>query len=69
MALSIPTTRYRNVGDTLTIVQVTEAHVARSSTLGPEDVGTWCWIIRGCLMGFFPTREECQDRVDDLMSD
>jgi hypothetical protein len=33
---------YRNVGDTLTIVQVTEEHVARSSTLGPEDVGTWC---------------------------
>lgn len=60
---------YRNVGDTLPVYQLSSEDVARSSTLEEGDVGKWVFLIQGCLMGFYDTLEECQDRVRQLMTD
>jgi hypothetical protein len=58
----------RNVGDSLPVVQITD-DVARSSTMDAADIGTWCFIMNGCLMGFFETEAACRDRVNQLMTD
>ena len=63
------TTTYRNTGDTLPIYQLSSEDVARSSTLEESDIGKWVFVMKGCLMGFFDTLEECQDRVNQLMTD
>ena len=47
----------------LQLVQLTEEDVRRSSTLDPEDAGKWCFIVQGCIMGFFDTREEAETRL------
>lgn len=47
----------------LQLVQLTEEDVKHSSTLDPEDAGKWCFIVQGCLMGFFDTREEAETRL------
>lgn len=60
---------YRNVGDTLPVVQISADDVARSSTMDESDIGTWCFIMNGCLMGFFGSEADCRDRVNQLMSD
>jgi len=60
---------YRNVGDTLPVVQISADDVARSSTMDETDIGTWCFIMNGCLMGFFGSEEACRDRVNQLMTD
>ena len=60
---------YRNVGDSLPVVQITADDVARSSTMDTTDIGTWCFIMNGCLMGFFETEAACRDRVNQLMTD
>ena len=48
------------------VFQLTQADVERSSTLEPEDVGTWCFLVRGCLFGFFPTREEAHAKLKSV---
>jgi len=42
------------------IFQLTEEDVERSSTLEPEDIGKWCYLINGCIMGFHNTKEEAE---------
>ena len=60
---------YRNVGDSLPVVQITADDVARSSTMDTTDIGTWCFIMNGCRMGFFEAEAACRDRVNQLMTD
>lgn len=60
---------YKTPDTTLPVFQLTEEDVVRSSTLDPEDVGKWCFLMNGCIMGFFDSREECADRVANLLAD
>ena len=61
---------YRNVDDTLDITQISEKEIANPwRHLKSEDMGKWCFDIGGIYYGFFDTREECQDRVNQLMTD
>ena len=60
---------YRNVGDSLPVVQISADDVSRSSTMDASDIGTWCFIMNSCLMGFFETEDACRDRVNQLMTD
>lgn len=60
---------YRNINDTLPIFILTEEDVNRSSTLEKEDIGTWCFMMRGCIMGFYKTESEAHERVDQIMCD
>ena len=52
----------------MNVFQLTQADIERSSTLEPEDVGTWCFLVRGCLFGFFPTREEAVAKLESVMN-
>ena len=61
---------YKTPTTTLPIFQVTEADVAEfDAGMGPEDVGTWCFWMGGTICGFYPTREECEERVANLLAD
>ena len=60
---------YKTPATTLPVFQLTGEDVARSSTLDPEDVGKWCFLMNGCIMGFFDSHEECTDRVANLLAD
>jgi hypothetical protein len=59
---------YRNVGDILPVYQLSTEDVALNEVVA-DDVGKWVFLIQGCLMGFYDTQEECQDRVRQLMND
>jgi hypothetical protein len=48
------------------IFQLTQADIDRSSTLDADDVGKWCFLVRGCLFGFFPTREEALAKLESV---
>ena len=50
----------------MNVFQLTQVDVERSSTLEPEDVGTWCFIVNGCFFGFFPTREEALAKLESV---
>jgi len=61
---------YRNADDTLDITQISEKEIANPwRHLKPEDMGKWCFDLGGIYYGFFDTWEECQDRVNQLMTD
>lgn len=47
----------------LSIVQITDADVQRSSTLEAEDVGRWCFVLNEALVGFYASREEAEHRA------
>lgn len=42
----------------MTIFQITQADIDVSSTLEAEDLGKWCFICQGCIVGFFLTQEK-----------
>lgn len=44
----------------MTIYQLTEEDVERSSTLEPTDIGKWCFLVCGCHQGFFDSRDELE---------
>ena len=44
----------------MNVFQIAQEDIERSSTLDDEDLGKWCFIVRGCFFGFFPTREEAE---------
>ena len=39
-----------------TVFQITKEMVERSSTLGPQDIGLWCFIYKGRYHGFASTK-------------
>ena len=47
------------------IFQISLEDVERSSTLEPEDIGLWCFIINGCIQGFARSREELISRMEE----
>jgi hypothetical protein len=42
------------------IFEISEDDVERSSTLEPEDIGKWCFCVRGTFQGFCDTREKAE---------
>ncbi len=62
---------YKTPCTTLPIFQVTDEDVVEHADAGivPEDVGTWCFWMVGTICGFYPTREECEERVANLLAD
>jgi hypothetical protein len=62
--------QYRNANDSLDIVQISEKEIANPwRHLKPEDMGKWCFDLGGLFYGFFDSKEECQDRVNQVLSD
>ncbi|MFN6475341.1 hypothetical protein [Nostoc sp. DedQUE07] len=39
------------------VFQITQADIDISSTLEPDDLGKWCYIVQGTFQGFFSTEE------------
>ena len=61
---------YRNVDDTLDILQIDEKELSgKAHCLKQEDLGKWVFNLGGLYYGFYDTRQECQDRVNQLMCD
>ena len=52
-----------------TIFQITPEMVERSSTLEPQDIGLWCFIVRGCYHGFCPTKGEAYLKAKAIFTD
>lgn len=52
-----------------TVFQITKEMVERSSTLEPQDVGLWCFIIRGYYHGFCSTKGEAYLRAKAIFAD
>jgi hypothetical protein len=44
------------------IFQLTEEDVIRHN-FDPEDVGTWCFVMNGCVLGFAGSRDEAEDML------
>jgi len=44
------------------IFQVTGSDLLRYD-LDPEDLGTWCFVMNGCIMGFASSRDEAEDML------
>lgn len=61
---------YREQGDTLEIIQITSKVLKKNQyCLKEEDLGKWVFNLKGLYYGFYDTRVECQDRVNQLMCD
>ena len=43
---------------TISIFQITSDMVEHSSTLERQDIGLWCFLVRGCYHGFRKTKGE-----------
>lgn len=52
----------------MNIFQITQEDIDRLETLDPDDLGTWCFIVNGCYMGFTETREECEELAKGLQT-
>lgn len=52
-----------------TVFQITKEMVERSSTLEPQDIGLWCFIVRGCYHGFCPTKGEAYLKAKAIFTD
>lgn len=44
------------------IFQLTEEDVIRHN-FDPEDVGTWCFVMNGCVLGFAGSRDAAEDML------
>lgn len=60
---------YKTPSTTLPIVQITQEIVDASHDLAAHNVGEWCFILGGRYMGFFATRERCEERVANILAD
>lgn len=49
------------------VFQITAEMVERSSTLEKEDIGLWCYLVRGRYCGFYKTKAEATIRVKFLV--
>jgi len=45
------------------IFQVTNEDIIRHD-LDPNDLGTWCWVMNGCIQGFARSRDDARDMLD-----
>ena len=50
------------------VFQVNHHDVVDVPTLKSSDVGKWCFIIEGCLMGFCNTRAEATRQLHTALS-
>jgi hypothetical protein len=60
---------YKTPDTQLPIVQITKEMVDASRCLAAYNVGEWCFVLNGRLLGYFSTREECEERVANLLAD
>jgi hypothetical protein len=49
----------------LPLVKLDIANVIRSSSLGEESIGKWCFVVAGCFFGFFESKEEAINFAND----
>lgn len=59
---------YKTPTTTLPIFQVTAPDVVEYG-LAASDLGAWCFWMGGAICGFYHTREECEERVANLLAD
>ena len=59
---------YKTPYTTLPIFQVTAPDVVEYG-FDWSDLGTWCFWMGGTICGFYPTREECEERVAQLLAE
>lgn len=52
-----------------TVFQITKEMVERSSTLEKEDIGLWCFLVRGRYHGFCSTKGEAYLKAKDIFKE
>lgn len=48
------------------IFQIDEQDVQYIRSLTYEDIGKWCYVLCGCIEGFYATREEAEQRINAI---
>lgn len=48
------------------VFQIVSEDLVHMEFLRPSDVGTWCYLNRGCVEGFYATKEEAEARAKQV---
>jgi hypothetical protein len=50
----------------MSVFQLELAEIERYPSLSQEDLGKWCFLVRGCIQGFYGTKEEAEAAYKDI---